>query len=122
MDAILPIAMCLCGGLGASARYVCDSYIKAIWHNAFPLSTFIINVIAGLLAGIVAALSMESAIPGDVHFLLTTGFLGGFSTFSTMMNEAVVLLRKGEVAVFAAYLAVSVIVPVVSVACGYLMV
>ena len=93
MDAILPIAMCLCGGLGASARYVCDSYIKAIWHNAFPLSTFIINVIAGLLAGI-----------------------------STMMNEAVVLLRKGEVAVFAAYLAVSVIVPVVSVACGYLMV
>ena len=83
MDAILPIAMCLCGGLGASARYVCDSYIKAIWHNAFPLSTFIINVIAGLLAGIVAALSMESAIPGDVHFLLATGFLGGFSTFST---------------------------------------
>lgn len=122
MDAILPIAMCLCGGLGASARYVCDSYIKAIWHNAFPLSTFIINVIAGLLAGIVAALSMESAIPGDVHFLLAMGFLGGFSTFSTMMNEAVVLLCKGEVAVFAAYLAVSVIVPVVSVACGYLMV
>ena len=36
MDAILPIAMCLCGGLGASARYACDSYIKAIWHNAFP--------------------------------------------------------------------------------------
>ena len=69
MDAILPIAMCLCGGLGASARYVCDSYIKAIWHNAFPLSTFIINVIAGLLAGIVAALSMESAIPGACYGL-----------------------------------------------------
>lgn len=110
------------GGLGASARYVCDSYIKAIWHKAFPLSTFIINVIAGLLAGIVAALSMKSAISGDVHFLLATGFLGGFSTFSTMMNEAVILLRKGETTVFAAYLAVSVIVPIVSVACGYLMV
>ena len=88
----------------------------------FPLSTFIINVIAGLLAGIVAALSMKSAISGDVHFLLATGFLGGFSTFSTMMNEAVILLRKGETTVFAAYLAVSVIVPIVSVACGYLMV
>ena len=122
MDGILPIAICLCGGLGASARYVCDSYIKAIWHNAFPLSTFIINVIAGLLAGIVAALSMKFAISGDVHFLLATGFLGGFSTFSTMMNEAVILLRKGETTVFAAYLAVSVIVPIVSVACGYLMV
>lgn len=36
MDGILPIAICLCGGLGASARYVCDSYIKAIWHKAFP--------------------------------------------------------------------------------------
>lgn len=39
-----------------------------------------------------------------------------------MMNEAVILLRKGETTVFAAYLAVSVIVPIVSVACGYLMV
>ena len=54
MNVIIPMLVCLCGGLGASARYVCDSYIKAVWRKEFPMSTFVINVVAGLLAGIVA--------------------------------------------------------------------
>ena len=62
MNAFLPILVCLCGGLGASARYVCDSYIKACWHRAFPMSTFVINVIAGFLAGIVAGLYARSVV------------------------------------------------------------
>ena len=86
MNVFLPIAVCLCGGIGASARYICDSYIKAFWHKAFPMSTFVINVIAGLLVGTIAALFAKSAISGDARLLLATGFLGGFSTFSTMMN------------------------------------
>ena len=116
MNAFLPILVCLCGGLGASARYVCDSYIKACWHRAFPMSTFVINVIAGFLAGIVAGLYARSVV------LLATGFLGGFSTFSTMMNETVTLLRGGRIAAFAGYFVASVIVPVIAVACGYMIV
>uniref|UniRef100_UPI00359C3745 fluoride efflux transporter FluC n=1 Tax=Bifidobacterium adolescentis TaxID=1680 RepID=UPI00359C3745 len=119
MNVFLPIAVCLCGGIGASARYICDSYIKAFWHKTFPMSTFVINVIAGLLVGIIAALFAKSAISGDARLLLATGFLGGFSTFSTMMNETVTLLRKGEIASFAGYFMASVVVPVVAVACGY---
>ena len=62
MNAIIPMLVCLCGGLGASARYVCDSYIKAVWRKDFPMSTFVINVVAGLLAGIVAGLYVHSTI------------------------------------------------------------
>ena len=94
MNAIIPILVCLCGGLGASARYVCDSYIKAAWCKDFPMSTFVINVVAGLLAGIVAGLYVHSTISGSARLLLATGFLGGFSTFSTMMNESVTAFRR----------------------------
>ena len=119
MNAIIPILVCLCGGLGASARYVCDSYIKAVWRKDFPMSTFVINVVAGLLAGIVAGLYAHSTILDSARLLLATGFLGGFSTFSTMMNESVTALRAGKSAVFAGYMAVSIIVPVTAVAFGY---
>lgn len=65
MNVIIPMLVCLCGGLGASARYVCDSYIKAVWRKEFPMSTFVINVVAGLLAGIVAGLYVHSTISGS---------------------------------------------------------
>ena len=92
MSAMLAIGVCACGGVGAAARYICDSYIKALWRKTFPLSTFAINVVAGLLAGLVAGLFAANTISPDCRLLLATGFLGGFSTFSTMMNETVTLL------------------------------
>lgn len=120
MSAIVAVLVCLCGGLGASARYVFDSYIKAIWHKAFPMSTFVINVVAGLLAGMVAGCYARPAMSDQMHLLLATGLLGGFSTFSTMMNESVSALRVGRIAVFAGYMAASVVAPVAAVALGYL--
>lgn len=120
MSVVIAVLVCLCGGLGASARYIVDSYIKAVWHRAFPMSTFVINVAAGLLAGAVAGLYARPGMSDQTHLLLATGLLGGFSTFSTMMNESVNALRAGRIAVFAGYMAASVIAPVAAVALGYL--
>ena len=114
MSVMLAIGVCACGGVGAAARYICDSYIKALWRKTFPLSTFAINVVAGL-AGLFAA----NTISPDCRLLLATGFLGGFSTFSTMMNETVTLLRNGKIACFIGYALASIVVPVMAVACGY---
>ena len=47
MTVFLPILVCLCGGVGASCRYLLDVTIKTYWQRAFPLSTFTINLIAG---------------------------------------------------------------------------
>ena len=87
--------------------------------KTFPLSTFAINVVAGLLAGLVAGLFAANTISPDCRLLLATGFLGGFSTFSTMMNETVTLLRNGKIACFIGYALASIVVPVMAVACGY---
>lgn len=56
---------------------------------------------------------------GQARLLMATGFLGGFSTFSTMMNESVTLLRGGRTAVFAGYMVASIVVPVACAALGF---
>ena len=73
-NAVIAVSVCLCGGLGAAARYVCDSVIKASWHKAFPLSTFVINSIAGFLAGVIAGLYSRRFLsdPVFVGYVLTS--------------------------------------------------
>ena len=46
MTVFLPILVCLCGGVGASCRYLLDVTIKTYWQRAFPLSTFTINPVS----------------------------------------------------------------------------
>ena len=53
------------------------------------------------------------------HKKLGTLSFRGFSTFSTMMNETVTLLRNGKIACFIGYALASIVVPVMAVACGY---
>ena len=84
-----------------------------------PAFDVCINVVAGLLAGLVAGLFAANTISPDCRLLLATGFLGGFSTFSTMMNETVTLLSNGKIACFIGYALASIVVPVMAVACGY---
>ena len=120
MSALVFLAACLCGGFGASLRYICDTLIKAKWTCSFPLSTFIINVTAGFAAGIVAALYASMAVPDPWHLLLATGLLGGFSTFSTAINEMAALAKRHDWVNAAGYLVSSVIAPVLAVAFGFL--
>ena len=47
--------ICMCGGLGAVTRFVLNTSIQRWWNRAFPLSTFIINVLATFFAGVAAA-------------------------------------------------------------------
>ena len=88
------LLVCLCGGLGAVARFVLNTSIQRWWSRAFPLSTFVINVIATFCAGVAAAAYASMAVEQSTYLLFVTGFLGGFSTFSTAINEMVSLARS----------------------------
>ena len=120
MNALITLAVCLCGGFGASLRYICDTLIKAKWSRSFPLSTFVINVAAGFAAGTVAALYASATVADPWHLILATGLLGGFSTFSTAINEMVTLAKKHRRRTAVGYLAASVIAPTLAVAFGFL--
>lgn len=118
---LMGLAVCACGGVGAALRYVCDTLIKANWSKAFPLSTFVINVLAGFLAGAVVSFHSAGIIGETWRLALVVGLLGGFSTFSTAINEMISLAAKGRYATFSWYVIASIMAPVAAVVGGMLL-
>ena len=121
MTIALTLLICLCGGLGAGLRYLLDTLVKARWQVDLPLSTMIINLLAGLAAGLVAALAAFHGLPNWGRLLLATGLLGGFSTFSTAVNEVLALTRQRRHLAALGYLAASMVLPPLLTALGFLL-
>ena len=115
------LLICLCGGLGAGLRYLLDTLVKARWQVDLPMSTMIINLLAGLAAGLVAALATFHGLPNWGRLLLATGLLGGFSTFSTAVNEVLALARQRRHLAALGYLGASILLPPMLTALGFLL-
>ena len=82
------------GGLGAGARYIVDGLVMRGRKDAFPLGIFVANVTGSFL---LALLTGMSALIGPAWFaILGTGLLGGYTTFSTVSTETVLLLQNGR--------------------------
>ena len=86
------------GALGAVARWQLGGVV--LHHTAgwrFPLSTFVVNVVGCLVAGVLSGLVIKHEwFSPDARLFLFTGVLGGFTTFSAFGVDAVHLLRRGE--------------------------
>jgi fluoride exporter len=83
-------------GLGGGARYlVAGWFIKALGVS-FPFGTIAINTIGSLLIGLIMEVALNTnLISGDMRVALTTGVLGGFTTYSTFNYETVSFLQQG---------------------------
>ena len=82
------------GGLGAVARFALDDVITAHTSMRYPLGTTVINVTGSLLLGLVTGLALGLVLPERWQLVLGTGFLGGYTTFSTASFETVRLLQE----------------------------
>lgn len=98
------------GGLGAITRYALGGWVLHHSANArFPVSTFVINVVGCLVAGVLTGLAEKYGLLSEQSkVFLFTGILGGFTTFSAFGLETTLLLRRGEIGIAAAYVALSV--------------
>ncbi|MEE1296006.1 MAG: CrcB family protein [Bifidobacterium sp.] len=113
------LLVCCCGALGAVARFVLNTSIQRWWNRIFPMSTFIINVAAALFAGIAAGAYFYQTVNYFTYLLFVSGFLGGFSTFSTAINEIVSLVKIRRWGMAALYFTVSIVVPFAAVVLGW---
>ncbi len=108
MKQILLVGMGGC--LGAMARYKLGGWV--LHHTSdwrFPLSTFVVNILGCLAAGILAGLvEKHDLFSPDARLLLFTGILGGFTTFSAFGLETVYLLQRREIVMALANAAASV--------------
>lgn len=94
---IVVVVLMIAGGLGAVARFVVDGAVRSRFTPSFPLGTVMINISGSLVLGVVTGLTMSQAIPEAVHLVAGTGFLGGYTTFSTASFETVRLVQERHV-------------------------
>ncbi len=87
----------IAGGLGVLARFGLGGLVQRYYSGSFPLGTFVINVLGCFSFGIIWSLAEERmVISGETRFLLLTGFMGAFTTFSTYAFETSGLMRDSE--------------------------
>jgi CrcB protein len=98
------------GFLGSVARYLVSIAVAANFNSSFPLATLIVNVAGCLLIGILYGLTDRGQLMSpEMRIFLTTGFCGGFTTFSTFSYESIALAQGGEFLYLAINVALSVV-------------
>ncbi|MGO4435724.1 fluoride efflux transporter CrcB [Paenarthrobacter sp. RAF9] len=90
------VLLALAGGLGAAARFVVDGLVRSRFRTALPWGTIVINVSGSLLLGFLAGLVMRGQAPESLLLIAGTGFLGGYTTFSTASLETIRLVQSGR--------------------------
>jgi CrcB protein len=107
------------GGVGSIARYLCQRAFGSWLLNPFPIGTFVVNVAGCFLIGLLHGMAVKTNIlTPESRLLLTTGFCGGYTTFSTFAYENADLLRTGNFLTPVLYISLSVLLGVAAVFAG----
>ncbi len=115
-----PVLVIGLGGFaGAIARYLVDLRVSAWTGGALPWGTFVINLSGSFLAGLLFAFLVERAVgPAELRGPLMIGFLGSYTTFSTLALETWRMLEDGDLLYGKGNLVVSIGLGVVAVVAG----
>jgi len=88
--------VCLAGALGCGTRYLLGLWAGERFGGNFPYGTLIVNVLGCFLMGLIAQVAVRTtSMPMDLKFALTTGFLGGLTTYSSFNQETTKLIQDG---------------------------
>ena len=107
------------GGIGAAMRHGINLAVARALGTAFPYGTLLINISGSFIMGLIAA---YFAFKGDAsqhwRLFLTTGILGGYTTFSAFSLDAALLYERGELGMAALYVIASVALSIVGLFAG----
>jgi len=95
--------------MGGVLRYLISVSIQTRFLATFPYATLSVNIIGCFLIGILLGLSDRMVLSNEVKLFLSTGLLGGFTTFSAFSAESVALLRVGHTSSALTYIALSLL-------------
>jgi fluoride exporter len=111
----LLLAIAAGGALGSLARHFLSTGIYNVTGMAFPWGIFAVNVLGGFIMGFVVELgALKLNYSLEMRAFLTTGILGGFTTFSAFSLDAALLIERGDWLAAALYMVGSVAMSVLA--------
>jgi fluoride exporter len=111
----LLLAIAIGGALGSLARHFLSAGIYNVTGTTFPWGIFVVNVLGGFVMGLIVELgALKLNYSAEMRAFLTTGVLGGFTTFSTFSLDAALLIERGDWMLAALYVAGSAILSIVA--------
>jgi len=106
-------------GFGGAARHGVNVLSTRLVGTGFPAGTLVVNALGCLLMGLIAGtFAFRGHLPQEMRLFLTTGILGGFTTFSTFSLDAALLWERGETGLAALYVGASLLLSLAGVAAG----
>jgi fluoride exporter len=109
------------GALGSAARHGVNMGAVRLLGAGFPYATLIVNVLGSFLIGIVTAFLVGKTTDSEnARLFLTTGILGGFTTFSAFSLDVFNLMQRGGSSVASAYVLASVLLSIAAVFAGFM--
>jgi len=91
------IIIAIGGAAGALGRHLLAGYLGQLMGGGFPWAILIVNVVGSFLLGVITELAAQSIlITPEIKALMTVGFLGAFTTFSTFSLDIVELCERGQ--------------------------
>lgn len=108
-------------GIGGTLRHGVNLLAPRWFGFGFPAGTMLINILGSALMGLIAgwlAFKTQAGWSQHVRLFLTTGILGGFTTFSAFSLDAVLLWERGEAGLAALYVIGSVVLSLVALFAG----
>lgn len=97
------------GGIGSALRHGVNLFAARILGTAFPYGTLTVNLVGSLAMGLIAGyFALKGEAPQSWRLFLTTGVLGGFTTFSAFSFDTALLYERGDPSMALIYTLVSV--------------
>jgi CrcB protein len=106
--------------IGGVSRYLLGGLIQRLLDTTFPAGTLLINISGSFLLGAILRYAIDTpTLSPEIRALLTIGFCGGYTTFSTFSYETVALLEDGQWTRAGLYVGASVLLSLVGVFLGF---
>lgn len=105
--------------LGGTLRYMLSQWVQLKTNTVFPYGTLSVNIVGCLVIGVVIGLAEKFQLSNEWKLFLTTGILGGFTTFSAFSIDTITLFKSGQMMMAFAYILASVALGLIATYAAY---